>query len=210
MSWLRAIFGSKSEQPAQSRHLGILVRGTLWHAEAAVSQLKMQGAQEGMTGAASVFEMPGGLKAQIEEGCWVRVFDLWGRWILVIPEDTYARHRLDFDQVLGSKPLDGRVEPSNAIGGFELLNVNRHAVERLCTLIGEMPPLTPAEGGKSQKKEASQGRVTVGKCSSCGRDLRVKAHAVRPTLHLTCKCGAKNLVTTATDHTSKPTSTDGA
>ena len=32
-------------------------------------------------------------------------------------------------------------------------------------------------------------RVTVGTCSSCGHDLRMKAHAIKPVVRLTCKCG---------------------
>ena len=36
------------------------------------------------------------------------------------------------------------------------------------------------------------GRVVVGQCESCGRPLRVKAHAVRDGMHLTCKCGHAN------------------
>lgn len=37
-------------------------------------------------------------------------------------------------------------------------------------------------------------KVVVGKCTVCGRELRVKAGAVKPFMHLTCKCGAKNEV----------------
>jgi len=32
-------------------------------------------------------------------------------------------------------------------------------------------------------------RVSVGKCPACGHELKVKAHAVKPNLYLTCKCG---------------------
>ena len=213
MSWLRNLFGTQPEQPATSRHLGVLVRGTLWHAESAVSQLKMQGIEDGMTGVASVFGMQGrGLEAQIEERRWVSLSALHGRWILIIPEDAYARYRSEFDRIFGA-PLDGRVQSTGALGGFDLLNVSQPAVERLCALIARMPPLPPAtDDSPLQQAEApppQTGRVTVGTCSACGRDLRVKAHAVRPTLHLTCKCGAKNTVTVATGQAAKPSS-DGA
>lgn len=32
-------------------------------------------------------------------------------------------------------------------------------------------------------------RVSIGKCPACGQELKVKAHAVKPNLYLTCKCG---------------------
>src|SRR3990170_6880508 len=35
-------------------------------------------------------------------------------------------------------------------------------------------------------------RVTVGNCSACGRELRVKDGAVRPRMKLTCTCGHLN------------------
>ena len=37
-------------------------------------------------------------------------------------------------------------------------------------------------------------RIAVGTCSSCGKELRVKAQAVKALMHLTCKCGATNTV----------------
>jgi hypothetical protein len=163
----------------------------------------MQGVGSGMTGVASVFGMPRGLEAQIKDGKWVSISSLNGRWILIIPEDAYARYGLEFDRAIGGKPLDARVESTGAIGGFSLLNVNQAAVKQLCELIAQMPPLPEEASPQTQ-------RVTVGRCTACGRDLRIKAHAVRPTLHLTCKCGAKNTVTQTTDEEVKPPSGTGA
>ena len=37
-------------------------------------------------------------------------------------------------------------------------------------------------------------RIAVGKCTKCGDDLRVKAEAVKPVMHLTCRCGTPNTV----------------
>jgi hypothetical protein len=42
-------------------------------------------------------------------------------------------------------------------------------------------------------------RVVVGKCQTCGRDLRVVEHGVRARMHLTCKCGVKNIITPPLD-----------
>lgn len=175
------------------------MRGTLWHAESAISQLQMQGVGGGMTGVASVFGMPRGLEAQIKDGQWASISSLRGRWILVIPEDAYALYQPEFDRAIGGKPLDARVKSTGAVGGFDLLNVNQAAVKQLCELIAQMPPLAEEASPQTQ-------RVTVGTCTACGRDLRIKAHAVRPTLHLTCKCGAKNTVTQTTDEGAKPPS----
>ena len=195
MSWFRTLFGLRSNTTATGGHLAVLVRGTLRHAEMAGSQLRMTGI-EGMTGVASVFGMPGGLQAQTEDGRWVSVSALRGRWILVIPEDAYARYQAECDAAIRGKPVDGRVRSTGAIGGFELMNVSPEAVDCLRALIDRMPPLPPPEDEAPLPQLA---RVTVGTCSACGRDLRVKARAVRPTLHLTCRCGAKNTVTIATD-----------
>ena len=207
MSWLRSLFGVQPK-PTQSRHVGVLVHGTLWHAEMAASQLKMEGADEGMSGVANVFGMPGGLQAQLGAGQWVSLADLRGRWILVIPDDAYARFGPEFEAAVGDRPLDGRVKPTGSVGGLQLLNVSAGAVERLRAIVAQMPPLPvlPSEASNRADGNSSQpeGRITVGKCSACGRELRVKARAVRPTLHLTCKCGTKNVITSATDGTSHP------
>lgn len=39
---------------------------------------------------------------------------------------------------------------------------------------------------------APTARIAVGNCSSCGQPLRMKPHAVREVVRLTCKCGAAN------------------
>jgi len=52
---------------------------------------------------------------------------------------------------------------------------------------------------QSARKSARQGegaaKVVVGKCEQCGRELRVKASAVRPSMNLTCKCGSVSRIT---------------
>ena len=149
MSWLSSLFGSASPPRAISRHLGLLVGGTLLHAESAVRQVKMQRI-EGMTGIASVFGMPEGLQAQTREGRWVALSELAGRWILVIPEDAYVRYQSEFDRALEGKPVDGRVKSTGAAGGFAFSTVNQQAVDRLVALIARMPPLSEIRKVKSR------------------------------------------------------------
>jgi hypothetical protein len=40
--------------------------------------------------------------------------------------------------------------------------------------------------------DQGEGRVAVGECQSCHRPLRVKKHAIRREMSLTCKCGHAN------------------
>jgi hypothetical protein len=42
--------------------------------------------------------------------------------------------------------------------------------------------------------EQDEGKVVVGECENCHRELRVKAHAVKKEMHLTCKCGHANTI----------------
>jgi hypothetical protein len=49
----------------------------------------------------------------------------------------------------------------------------------------------------ARKEATSSERVTVGECAQCHRPIRVKAHAVRPQMILTCKCGHQNKLTVA-------------
>jgi len=46
---------------------------------------------------------------------------------------------------------------------------------------------------KPDKHEAPA-RIAVGNCASCGQLLRMKKHAVKSVVRLTCKCGAANEV----------------
>jgi predicted Zn-ribbon and HTH transcriptional regulator len=48
---------------------------------------------------------------------------------------------------------------------------------------------------KSARQGAGAAKVVVGKCEQCGRELRMKASAVRPSMSLTCKCGSLNRIT---------------
>ena len=57
------------------------------------------------------------------------------------------------------------------------------------------PEKTEAEPGtpnESSQPAPLTTRITVGDCSSCGQALRMKTHAVKPVVRLTCKCGASN------------------
>ena len=47
---------------------------------------------------------------------------------------------------------------------------------------------------KLARQGAGAARAVVGRCESCGRELRIKASAVRPSMTLTCKCGSVNRV----------------
>ena len=46
------------------------------------------------------------------------------------------------------------------------------------------------------KRNIVSEKVVVGECTKCQRQLRVKAHAVRPQMTLTCKCGYENKLKT--------------
>jgi hypothetical protein len=48
----------------------------------------------------------------------------------------------------------------------------------------------------AKKKNVISERVVVGECVKCQRQLRVKAHAVRSQMTLTCKCGYENKLKT--------------
>lgn len=45
------------------------------------------------------------------------------------------------------------------------------------------------------KAAIASGRIAVGKCQACGRELRVKASGIQKQMKLTCKCGVINTVT---------------
>lgn len=50
------------------------------------------------------------------------------------------------------------------------------------------------EAKEAARSGAGQPKTVVGRCESCGRELRVKASAVRPSMALTCKCGHLNRI----------------
>jgi len=50
------------------------------------------------------------------------------------------------------------------------------------------------EARRSARSGAGSGKAVVGRCESCGRELRMKASAVRPSMTLTCKCGHLNRI----------------
>lgn len=50
------------------------------------------------------------------------------------------------------------------------------------------------EARKSARQAGGASKAVVGKCKNCGRELRVKASAVRPSMNLTCKCGSVNRI----------------
>jgi hypothetical protein len=54
---------------------------------------------------------------------------------------------------------------------------------------------------KSPQKDDKSGtpRIEVGKCSKCGKPLRVRACAIKYEMNLTCKCGHYNTVTVSDD-----------
>jgi len=45
-----------------------------------------------------------------------------------------------------------------------------------------------------QATAGTESRIVIGECETCHRPLRVKAHAVKSTMRLTCKCGHANIV----------------
>lgn len=198
MSWLRKLFGGDAVGPP--RNIGILVRGTLLHATSGVLQLKMMGLEDKVRGIAAVFGSEWD-RLEVEErpNVFSSPKSLEPPWILVIPEDAYDRYRFDFHEVAG-KPLDGRVEwkkvevMGSTVAMPPTFNINRATVERVGQLVEQWRFERP---DKADKTDAPAGRVAVGTCSACGRELKMKASAVKPKMNLTCKCGAKNLVEAA-------------
>ena len=187
MSWLRNLFGRGEARPKAPKHIGILVRGTLLNANMAVNQLGMFGLDKAphIKGVAPVFGIGGGMKAEETSDRWTHPCHLDPPWLLIIPEDAYAAFRFEFDQEVG-KPIDGRVKSSDP---SSIVNVNGAAMEEAWRIIESWGPGAQAP--------APPGRVEVGQCSACGRSLKVKAAAVRPTMKLTCKCGAAKVVEAA-------------
>ncbi|MGD0580628.1 MAG: HEAT repeat domain-containing protein, partial [Bryobacteraceae bacterium] len=47
----------------------------------------------------------------------------------------------------------------------------------------------PDQEAPPRNEEPAGSRVHVGECEKCGHPLKVKAHAVRPAMRLTCRCG---------------------
>lgn len=47
---------------------------------------------------------------------------------------------------------------------------------------------------KDSLKKQKSTRVIVGECAECHRKLRIKEHAIKPKMVLTCKCGKQNVV----------------
>ena len=98
----------------------------------------------------------------------------------------------------------GEVRSGELSGGAVVLKYQRQGVKGP-PLVKLIPVASFAEADEivsriqSARKSARQGdgaaRVVVGKCEHCGRDLRVKASAVRPSMNLTCKCGRTNRIT---------------
>jgi hypothetical protein len=52
---------------------------------------------------------------------------------------------------------------------------------------------------KAAANKQTSDRVIVGECEQCHRPLRVKSHAVRAEMVLTCKCGQQNRVHVSTE-----------
>ena len=50
------------------------------------------------------------------------------------------------------------------------------------------------EAREAARSGSGSPKTVVGRCESCGRELRVKASAVRPSMTLTCKCGHLNRI----------------
>jgi hypothetical protein len=188
---LRKLFGVGTSPAPALRHIPVLVRGTLFNAEAAVSQLQMLGiGGASISGAAAAFGGPGGLSVQSSDGRWLPLDQVVGRWILIIPEDAHAVYGMQLEAFAGGPVIDGRV---NASGAFPFLNINKAAEAEIQRLADSLPPLeVPAAADHARPAEKAVKRVVVGKCASCGRELRMKENAIRPKVHLTCKCGAAN------------------
>ena len=203
MSWLRGLFGLASAKPRPPAHIGILVRGTLLNANMAAAELKMLGLDQAphIKGVAPLFGIGDGLRAERRNDEWVEPRHLDPPWLLVIPEDAHAAFRYEFERDLG-KPVDGRVESA---GAFSIVNISRPAREQVSQIIASWGPAAAAYKSGAAVRP---GRVEVGSCSACGRPLKVKVGAVRPTMKLTCKCGAANIVATGASTAGEPAAPD--
>jgi hypothetical protein len=71
-----------------------------------------------------------------------------------------------------------------------------------------VPAAAPAAASQAAPPQPAA-RVTVGVCSSCGHDLRMKAQAVRPVVRLTCKCGAASEIHVAAGILASPGAVSG-
>ena len=199
MSWIRKLFGVG---PSKPKHIGILVRGTLANAWAGVVQLQMCGLDSKVRGIGAAFGSEWDrLETEEGPGRSVSIRLLPPPWILVVPEDAYDRYRFEFEEVAG-KPIDGRVEwrKVETMGHVAALppalNIARAAIERVAELVQSWGP---REEEMQPAAPQGTGRVSVGRCTACGRDLKVKERAVRPVMNLTCKCGSKNKIETASE-----------
>ncbi len=109
--------------------------------------------------------------------------------------------------LIGMDPTlhSGEVSSGDLSGAVVVLKYQRHGVKGP-PLVKLVPVASFAEADEivsriqTARKSARQGdgaaKVVVGKCEHCGRELRVKASAVRPSMNLTCKCGSANRITT--------------
>jgi len=185
MSWLRNLFRSApvaTTAPTAPHHVGILVCGTLFNANMGATELKMRGMDGAphVRGVAPVFGIGDELQAEWREHQWKPLRQLEPPWLFVIPEAAYAEFSHAFHGAVG-RMIDGRRPQSSPF------NISGAAHDELIRIIADWGPAP-------ERPPPAPSRVAVGTCFSCGRELKVKAGAVRPTMKLTCKCGAANVV----------------
>jgi hypothetical protein len=144
MSWLRNLFRPGEARPPAPRHIGILVRGTLFNAQMAVSQLTMQGisASPGLNGVAALFGIDGELRAEHQQGQWVVPRSLKPPWLFVIPEDSFEAFGRDFGRDVG-RPIDGRIAEDDP---FSFVNINGAAIQEVSRILESWGPAPPPGG----------------------------------------------------------------
>ncbi|MHC4062683.1 MAG: hypothetical protein ACYSR6_13930 [Planctomycetota bacterium] len=77
---------------------------------------------------------------------------------------------------------------------------SRDQAERI---LGEIQAARKVFRQRERGIEPGRERPVVGHCEKCGKPLRVRAHAVKGEMHLTCKCGQQNVITVHEKTTTK-------
>ena len=100
-----------------NKHIVILVSGTLFEAKQGRDMLEIFGV--GRDTVAGIGALFGSRRNTLEVNAeidgkdkWIPLTELAGRWILVIPEDTYTAFRDELSHLIGTAVIDGRVVPN--------------------------------------------------------------------------------------------------
>ena len=116
---------------AGSGHILVVVSGTLFHANGAAMLLK-DVVGESVAGVGAVFGMSGRLEVNTSGDKWVALSTLSGRWLLVVPEDAYARFRAELSGQIAS----GRLVEVDGRPGGTFVPFSKDTVSRIKEVLG--------------------------------------------------------------------------